>query len=322
MDVYQMEIKWIEDFLCLADIGSFSKCAQRRNVTQPAFSRRIKALEEWIGASLINRASYPVTLTPEGEEFKKVAENIIEQLQTTRDLFQQKWRTGTPDISFASLDSLSTSFFPVWLKQLEMDGSVPATQLLQNSLKECVTFLEQDNCDFVLCYGHSYAETPMDNTDYLSTTLAIENLIPVCLSDPYGNPSIHPSQTPKTPLKILAYSSDCFLGQVTETVLNKVSKDHSLEIVYQNSTATSLKSMVEQGYGIAWIPERLVKKELDKGEMCIIQEFNWVPHLDIKLYRSKREKREIVEQFWKMISGNARSAVKFNKAVIKRAANM
>ena len=46
-----VDIKWLEDFLSLADSRSFSRSAHERHVTQPAFSRRIRALEAWAGYS-------------------------------------------------------------------------------------------------------------------------------------------------------------------------------------------------------------------------------------------------------------------------------
>ena len=50
-----METKWLEDFVSLAETRSFSRSAQVRHVTQPAFSRRIQALEAWTGIDLIDR---------------------------------------------------------------------------------------------------------------------------------------------------------------------------------------------------------------------------------------------------------------------------
>jgi hypothetical protein len=44
-----METKWLEDFVSLAETRSFSRSAQLRHVTQPAFSRRIQSLEAWAG---------------------------------------------------------------------------------------------------------------------------------------------------------------------------------------------------------------------------------------------------------------------------------
>nr|WP_244196091.1 LysR family transcriptional regulator [Paraburkholderia susongensis] len=37
-----MELKWLEDFVSLANTLSFSRSAQERCVTQSTFSRRIK----------------------------------------------------------------------------------------------------------------------------------------------------------------------------------------------------------------------------------------------------------------------------------------
>jgi DNA-binding transcriptional LysR family regulator len=59
-----METKWLEDFVSLAETRSFSRSAQLRHVTQPAFSRRIQALEAWAGIDLVDRSSYPTRLTP------------------------------------------------------------------------------------------------------------------------------------------------------------------------------------------------------------------------------------------------------------------
>jgi DNA-binding transcriptional LysR family regulator len=50
-----VDIKLLEDFVCLVKFQNFTAAARERTVTQSAFSRRIKALEEWLGTPLINR---------------------------------------------------------------------------------------------------------------------------------------------------------------------------------------------------------------------------------------------------------------------------
>ena len=50
-----MDLDWVRDFLALAEHRTFSRAAEARNVTQPAFSRRIRALEEWVGTPLFLR---------------------------------------------------------------------------------------------------------------------------------------------------------------------------------------------------------------------------------------------------------------------------
>ena len=65
-----MDMKWVEDFLCLADTRSFSRSASERHSSQPAFSRRIRSLETWLGTTLVDRSCNPPTLTPAGHVFR------------------------------------------------------------------------------------------------------------------------------------------------------------------------------------------------------------------------------------------------------------
>jgi len=79
-----MDTKWLEDFVSLAETGSFSRSAQLRHVTQPAFSRRIQSLEAWAGAELVDRSAYPTRLTPAGASFYVQAQEILLSLQRSR----------------------------------------------------------------------------------------------------------------------------------------------------------------------------------------------------------------------------------------------
>ena len=79
-----MDTKWLEDFVSLAETRSFSRSAQLRHVTQSAFSRRIQSLEAWAGADLINRSSYPTTLTPAGKKLYSKALELLQSLQSVK----------------------------------------------------------------------------------------------------------------------------------------------------------------------------------------------------------------------------------------------
>ena len=79
-----MDTKWLEDFVSLAETRSFSRSAQLRHVTQPAFSRRIQSLETWAGVDLIDRSSYPTTLTPAGKKLYSKALELLQSLQSVK----------------------------------------------------------------------------------------------------------------------------------------------------------------------------------------------------------------------------------------------
>src|SRR5581483_4757831 len=96
-----MELKWLEDFVSLAETRSFSRSAELRHVTQPAFSRRIQALEAWLGTELIDRSVYPTRLTQAGEVFREQALSMLSHMQESRSLLRGHLGTPAATIEFA-----------------------------------------------------------------------------------------------------------------------------------------------------------------------------------------------------------------------------
>ena len=107
-----METKWLEDFVSLAETRSFSRSATLRHVTQPAFSRRIQALEAWTGIDLVDRSAYPTRLTPAGETFHAQALEILEALNATRNMMRGFQAAGQDTIEFAVPHTLAFGHHP------------------------------------------------------------------------------------------------------------------------------------------------------------------------------------------------------------------
>lgn len=115
---FAIETKWLEDFVSLAETRSFSRSAQLRHVTQPAFSRRIQSLEAWAGTDLVDRSSYPTRLTPAGETLYTQSLEMLQALQSTRAMLRGHHSAGQDVIEFAVPHTLAFTFFPSWLSGL------------------------------------------------------------------------------------------------------------------------------------------------------------------------------------------------------------
>src|SRR5689334_12131142 len=124
-----MEVDWLEDFLAILECGGFSRAAERRNITQPALSRRVRALEHWIGTPLLDRGSHAVTLTAAGARFRATAEETLRRLQHGRDEALEAAQASSETLRFASTHALSLTFFPGWLRGLE--ARLPAGAVFQ-----------------------------------------------------------------------------------------------------------------------------------------------------------------------------------------------
>src|SRR3546814_17458980 len=66
-------------------ISDWSSDVCSSDLTQPAFSRRIRALEDWVGATLVNRDTHRIALTEAGQAFRVLAEEIMRRLTLGRD---------------------------------------------------------------------------------------------------------------------------------------------------------------------------------------------------------------------------------------------
>ena len=77
-----MDFEQLETFIQVARHSSFSRAAEKRFRTQPAISSQIRALEEEVGAKLLDRSGGRVSITAAGKLFQKYAEEILEARKT------------------------------------------------------------------------------------------------------------------------------------------------------------------------------------------------------------------------------------------------
>ena len=80
-----MDTRWFEDILVLIEEGTLTGAAERRAVTQPAFSRRIRAFETWLGQDVIDRTTNRVVIR---DALKRSEPDIRAFLQRLREVQQ------------------------------------------------------------------------------------------------------------------------------------------------------------------------------------------------------------------------------------------
>ena len=114
-----MQLKWLEDFVALAQERSFTRAAELRHVTHPAFGRRIRALEAWAGTPLVEREGSPVRLTPAGEAFLDSAEQIVRTLAQSQEELRAAAGRKAHTITLATGRTLARTVVADWLVQLQ-----------------------------------------------------------------------------------------------------------------------------------------------------------------------------------------------------------
>ena len=143
-----LNLSWLEDFLALAASGNFSRAADERHMTQPAFSRRIRALEAWVGAELFDRSVQPATLTDTGQWFDAVARDLLARAAKIPGEAQAFHAVNSTTLRIASTHALSFTFMPQWLRGLEARIEIGQVRLVSDVLQRCETLLMESQGNF------------------------------------------------------------------------------------------------------------------------------------------------------------------------------
>ena len=257
-----METKWLEDFVSLAETRSFSRSALLRHVTQPAFSRRIQALEAWAGTDLVDRSSYPTRLTPAGETLYAQSLEMLQALQSTRAMLRGHASAGHDVIEFAVPHTLAFTFFPAWVSRLREKFGPIKSRLIALNVHDAAMRLVEGSCDVLIAYHHASLPLQLDAGRYQMVTLGQETLAPYCKADADGQPMFRLPGRQSQPLPYLGYAPGAYLGHVADLILKQAGTAIHLDRVYETDMAEGLKAMAMEGHGIAFLPHSAVKKEL------------------------------------------------------------
>lgn len=86
-----MNSRQLQYAIALAEDRSFSQVAEKLNITQPALSKQILALEKELGVKLFDRSTAPLSVTPAGDSFIRRAQDLLykeDQLKRSMEQFQ------------------------------------------------------------------------------------------------------------------------------------------------------------------------------------------------------------------------------------------
>lgn len=289
-----METKWLEDFVSLAETRSFSRSAQLRHVTQPAFSRRIQALEAWAGTDLVDRSSYPTRLTPAGETLYGQSLEVLQALQSTRAMLRGHTAAGQDVIEIALPHTLAFTFFPAWVSSLREKFGPIKSRLIALNVHDAVLRLIDGGCDLLIAYHHPSQPLQLDADRHEMVRLGQEVIAPYVKPDELGRPLWKLPGRIDQPLPYLGYAPGAYLGQVVDFILKQSGTAIHLDRVYETDMAEGLKAMALEGHGVAFLPQSAVRNELAAGKLVSAASADLDLHaaLEVRAYRESPAARE------------------------------
>jgi len=255
-----MRLEWLEDILAVLETGSLIKAAEQRLLTQPAFSRRIKTIENYIGVELFDRSKKPVRLKKTVVDQQR---NIQELAAGLRDLchgLKREDRETQNHIVIASQHAIATSIVPALVKKLSVDNDI-SIRLRSVNRDECYALLMTKQADFIIIYQSANEEVPSQEGFLEELSLGHDRLTPVYTTDelPNLNESYSNGKIP-----VIVYPPDAFLGQVMkQEIFPQLWNMTSISKKAESALTLAALQLAISGVGVAWVPRSLALPELE-----------------------------------------------------------
>jgi len=263
----EVNLKFLETFIWVARLHSFSLAADKLHATQAAVSSRISVLEQELGTRLFSREPKGVMLTRAGERVLQHAEQMSESMSRLRaSLKDEKLAFGT--IRIGAMDSAIHSWFADFIADVmhaypNLDIEVTADTAL--NLNEQ---LRRGMLDLVL------------QTDLLrdETILSME-----LLQLPVGWVAASHSEAGSGFGGASAAEAFRRLGRERLITFSRHSRPHQdlLRLMQANgisdakvSCVNSVAAMItltQAGSGVAAMPPALARDPLEKGTLCVLE---------------------------------------------------
>lgn len=294
-----MQLKWLEDFIALAKERSFTRAAELRHVTHPAFGRRIRSLEAWAGTPLVEPGGGPVTLTPAGEAFLETAEQLTRTLTQSREELQTIAGRHARSVTLATGRTLARTVVADWLLRVRAQLGDGELRIMTSALAETVQALQQGEADFSVLFHHPVLVIPLDARQYTHVTLASDKLVPLSQALASGEPR-HPLNH-ETPTAYVAYARSLALGRLVEDHLSHHPVAPRLQRLMECDSPDAHHEYVLKGLGMSWLPWSLAHADVKAGRLARAGDKRLDIHFDVRVYRPKRKLSAFAESMWSQL---------------------
>ncbi|MDD4931881.1 MAG: LysR family transcriptional regulator [Methylacidiphilaceae bacterium] len=120
-----IDLRQVCAFIAVAESGSFTQASRRLHLSQPAVSRAVAALEQEIGARLLERSGRQVSLTSAGQTLLSRGRRLLAETVLLREELQASEHLGTGSLRLAADPSACDDLLPAVLR--EFKESFPAS---------------------------------------------------------------------------------------------------------------------------------------------------------------------------------------------------
>ena len=254
-----MDLRNLTTFIQVAELGSFTKAAEKLGYSQPTISFQIKQLETELGAQLFERIGHTVALTDRGHTALSYAQNICRMTQTMINGTEID-NQAKGIIKLAMADSLCPSLIENNFAEFHRQYPGVALNVTTAGTDELFRLVDRNEVDIVCTL-----DTHIYNTSYI---IADEEKVGVHFVASPLNPIVKKEDLTKSDLL-----SESFIltekGMSYRRVMDEKFAEDKIEIspILEISSTAIICKLIEANAGVSFLPDYVTEKAVNEGKL-------------------------------------------------------
>src|SRR5882672_9840750 len=243
-----MTLRELRYLVALADRAHFGRAAEACHVSQPTMSTQIRKLEEYLGATLIERNAKSISLTPVGQEVVEKARRIVGEVDALLSSTRASRGPLSGPLNLGVFPTLAPYFLP-WFIPLAK-SRYPQLQLVvhEDLTGHLLERLRNYQIDAALL------ALPLDGEDFEALPLFDE---PFWFACPPGHPLARQQAVTEADLReesmLLLSDGHCLRGQALAACGRKTTGEEGLDD-FRAASLETICQLVAAGFGCTLLP--------------------------------------------------------------------
>ncbi|PLS03653.1 LysR family transcriptional regulator [Neobacillus cucumis] len=247
-----MESRQLGYFIEVAKHLSFSKAAEKLNITQPTLSKMVKNLEEELDVLLFDRTTKHMKLTDAGEIVYEEAQEIMRLMNNLSDKLADMMKIKKGTIKIGLPPVIGSLFFPKLIMDFRQSYPNIQIELEEEGAKKVEKMIEEGSVDF------GFAVLPVNQELFDSCPFIKSELkLIVDRGHPLANVETIPLKTLKNDSFIFLREGFALHDRIRESCIQA---GFNPNVIYESSQWDFISEMVANRHGVAILPEPLCSK--------------------------------------------------------------
>jgi len=277
-----MDMQWLDDVLALLEEGNMTRAAARRNITQPAFSRRIRSFEDWLGAPVIDRQSNRIDISAALQSNEAEIRALVSRLKELRTKIVHHDATASI-VAISAQHAPVSSTLPDMVLRAKSAYPQVRFRIRPGNLNDCVTMFLRGDTSMLLCYEAEGAAPLQFGSGVVRGRWGNDYLVPLvggALRFSIRDNDAVPIDTPA----IVYPENSSFGALLRQRERPFATQMFSANPVCETAFSSGVRELIMKGLGVGWLPFSMAHREIESGEMVSLATRLGIEPLEVAIY--------------------------------------